>query len=227
METLVLSLMAMVGLSFLLKLTFAARWQLLATMLLVALFVGLSWPWAIEQSRTQIAAWLSDANLMRDTSVLLSLDIALVLAFCWLSVTAPTTPHPRRRWLWKFLGYYPSLLIFPVLFTTLVSCIFALPGFSFPLIAWGLAIVLAIGLPLMVIGLRSLLPEVELRLELLFMLNVLIAVMGIVATVNGGSAVPAVSHVDIYALLGVLGLTFAFALMGYAWWRFRQGKKSL
>lgn len=225
METLVLSLMAMVSLSFVLKLTFAARWQLLATVLLCTLFVGLSWPWAIEQSRTQITAWLSNTALMRDTSVLLTLDVALVLGYCWLSVTAPTTPYRQRQRLWKALGFYPGLLIFPVLFATLVSSIFALPGYDFSMIAWGLAFCLLPLLPLLVVGLRFLLPEKELRLELLFMLNVLIIVMGVIATVHGGSAVPAVSHVDVYALFGVVGITFVFAFAGYGWWRFRQRKR--
>ena len=80
MQTLVLCLMVAVSLSTLLKLSLATlrvRWS---TFALCALFLGLSWPWAVEQSKTQIEAWLANTDLMRDTAVVLSLDVALLLA---------------------------------------------------------------------------------------------------------------------------------------------------
>lgn len=234
MQTLVLCLMVAVSLSTLLKLSLATlrvRWS---TFALCALFLGLSWPWAVEQSKTQIEAWLANTDLMRDTAVVLSLDVALLLAYCWRS-TKVKAPHgtsnsiaPNRytlllRQLWHhFLAIYPGLLIFPVLFSLEVTTIFALPGIDFSLVAWGLAVVVALSLIVVGYGLEYLLPERELRLELLFLLNVLIAILGVIATVNGRTAVASVGNVDLNSLLAVIVLFLFFALIGFVWSRRRS-----
>ena len=93
------------------------------------------------------------------------------------------------RKLWRgLLAIYPGLLIFPVLFSLEVSTIFFLPGVDFALVAWGLAAIVAVAFVALGFGLEFLLPERELRLELLFLLNILIAILGVIATVNGRTA---------------------------------------
>ena len=62
--------------------------------------------------------------------------------------------------------------------------------------------------------LRWLLPEKELRLELLFLANALIAILGIIATVNGRTAVKGIDEVDWGALAGLTILFVAGALVG-------------
>ena len=156
MQTLVLCLMVAVSLSTLLKLSLATlrvRWIIFA---LCALFVGLAWPWAVEQSKTQIEAWLANPDLMRDTAVVLSIDVAFLLAYCWGTTKAPAKPFQQiyvaqnrysvlLRKLWRgLLAIYPGLLIFPVLFSLEVSTIFFLPGVDFALVAWGLAAIVAV-----------------------------------------------------------------------------------
>ena len=222
MQTLVLCLMVAVSLSTLLKLSLATlrvRWS---TFALCALFLGLSWPWAVEQSKTQIEAWLANT------------DVALLLAYCWRSAKVKA-PHGTSRsiapnryalllhQLWHhFLAIYPGLLIFPVLFSLEVTTIFALPGIDFSLVAWGLAIVVALSLIVVGYGLEYLLPERELRLELLFLLNVLIAILGVIATVNGRTAVASVGNVDLNSLLAVIALFLFFAFIGFVWSRRRS-----
>ena len=71
-------------------------------------------------------------------------------------------------------------------------------------------------------GLEYLLPEQELRLELLFLLNVLIAILGVIATVNGRTAVASVGNVDLNSLLAVIALFLFFALIGFVWSRRRS-----
>jgi hypothetical protein len=63
-------------------------------------------------------------------------------------------------------------------------------------------------------GIRYLLPERELRLEILFLCNALAGIIGVVATVNGRTAVTAESDVDWLALAGVLGISLVGALAG-------------
>ncbi len=83
MDTVVLVLMLLIAFNFLLKQTF---WKTVAVGIIatVALFAGLMWPYAIEQSKTQIADWLGNTALMLDTSVLLTIEVSLRWPMpCW------------------------------------------------------------------------------------------------------------------------------------------------
>lgn len=228
MQTLVLCLMVAVSLSTVLKLSLATPRIRIATIALCALFVAVAWPWAVEQSKTQIESWLANTDLMRDTAVVLSFDVAVMLAFCWNSAIPQaqsttdadaSSESSLRQWQKRvtrcILTLYPGLLIVPVLFSLEVTTIFALPGWDFSLVAYLLAAVVGIGLVAFTYGWQLLLPERELRYELLFLLNVLIAILGIIATVNGRTAVAAVGAVDWLALAGVVGFFLVFALIGF------------
>lgn len=163
-----------------------------------SLFVGMTWPLAIEQSKMQIAAWIADQKLMLDMAVLLSIDVALTMLFCVHHVDLKTSEHvSRRKWVFFiFLKYFPGLLVFPVLFSVLVMTIFLLPGVSFQVVAWVLAVVLLVLTPVFTYGLRWLLPERPIRLELLFLVEVLLGLMGIIGTVNGRTAVAGFNSFD-------------------------------
>ena len=218
MQTVVLALMLVVSVSFMLKQSFLSWKWTVGMALVAALWVGLSWPLAIEQSKMQIADWLSNPALMADTAVLLTIEVALQMAFCIVEATygGQTGLSKRRKLLLNVLRYFPSLLFFAVLFSLLVTLIFAMPGVSFPLMAWSLASAVLLLVPAFVWLSRWLLPETDLRLELLFLLNALMAALGIVATVNGRTAVEGFDAVRWDALAGLLGMTFAFAVVGFA-----------
>ena len=215
METVVLVLMILVCFNFMLKQTYRKVYSVLAMSVVCALFVGLVYPYAIEQSKSQITEWLSNAELMLDTSVILTLEVALQMSFCMLAAYMHTAGEVRKRTLWTYrvLRWFPGILIFPVLFSGLVALIFALPGVDFAKVAWGMAGAVAVLIPLGTWFLKWLLPEKDLRLELLFLCNALIAILGVIATVNGQTAVAGISDVDWSALAGLLilvvGGTFA------------------
>jgi hypothetical protein len=193
METVVLILMMMVVFSFVLKISCHSLLGAGAVSGVVALAVGLSWPLAIEQSQTQIADWLQDAPLMKDLSVVLTMDVAMNMAFCVLY--ARRTLHDRLpgslRVALIVLRWMPGLLIFPTMFGVLVSAIFAFTGADFSGVAWSLAGIFLLASVGGSYGLKILLPEVESRLELTFFLNALTAVLGVIATVNGCTVVSA------------------------------------
>ena len=69
METVVFVLMILVCFNFMLKQTYRKLRSVLVISVICALFVGLMWPYAIEQSKTQIADWLAnpDARYLRCT----------------------------------------------------------------------------------------------------------------------------------------------------------------
>lgn len=227
MDTVVLVLMLLTAFNFLLKQTF---WKGLAVGLIAAasaVFAGLMWPYAIEQSKTQIADWLANPALMLDTSVLLTIEVSIQMAYAMLAVhVANAYPvKPRTLLTYRLLRWFPGLLIFPVLFSGLVYLIFAFPGVSFTTIAWSYAALILIAVPAGRWLLLWLLPEKELRLELFFLTNALVAVLGIVATVNGRTSAAGVSEIDFGALAGTAGIAVAGILIGLSWWKLKKTYK--
>ena len=216
MQAVVISLMILVMLSLTLKLGFYRQPSVWIMSALLMLFTGFSWPLAIGQSKSQIADWLSNPALMSDTAILLTIEVALQIAFCVLELGKGHTCLTKKstRLIQKLLHWFPGILFIPVFFSLSVAAIFHWPGVSFPLIAWSLAVAEGLLLPLTVLGMKRLLPEKEARLELLFMLNLLIAGLGIVATVNGRTAVEATDNVEWKALLTILALLLSGGVAG-------------
>lgn len=206
METVVLVMMILVCFNYILKQTYRKIYSVLFSAAVCALFTGSMWPYAIEQSKSQISVWLSDSALMLDAAVVLTLEVAVQMAFCVLAAHIQTSGKVESRtiWAYRILRWFPGVLIFPVLFSLLVSVIFALPGMSFPTVAWSLAGTVLVVLTGGTYGMKRLLSEKEIRLELLFLSNALIAVLGVIATVNGRTAVAGISEVDWTALAGVV-----------------------
>ena len=217
MDTIVLILILLTAFNFLLKQTFWKPIAVGVTAAIAAVFVILVWPYAIEQSKTQIADWLSDNQLMLDTSVVLNLEIVLQMAFCLLAVHVANFSPVKRRMMWAYcvLYWFPGVLIFPVLFFGLTQAIFSFPGVSFKLIAWLFGLFIFVVIPVGRWLVRWLLPEEELRLELFFLTNALVAILGIIATVNGRTAVDGVSDVDWSALTGCIILFLVGAIVGW------------
>lgn len=216
METVVLVMMILVCFNYALKQTNRKIYSVLFSAAVCALFVGLMWPYAIEQSKSQISDWLADSSLMLDVAVILSLEVVIQMAFCILAAHIQTSGKvkPITIWIYRVLRWFPGVLIFPVLFSILVSAIFALPGVSFSLVAWVLAAIVFISIPLGSWILRWLLPEKEIRLELLFLANALIAILGVISTVNGQTAVAGISEVDWSALGGIVVLLIVGLVAG-------------
>lgn len=228
METVVSVIMLLVGFGFLLKQTFRSPRFVALSALVCALFAGLAWPWAVEQSRTQIADRIADPAFMLDVAVVLTLEVVLQMAFCLLAARLRTSGAASHRTvlIHRLLRWFPGVLIFPVLFSLLVAVISSLPGVSFPLAAWSLAGGLLLLLPLGTWGLRLLLPEKEIRLELLFLTHALIAVLGIIATVNGRTAAAGITEIDWRASAGLLLLVTAGAIAGSLRYRLKTNKQT-
>lgn len=216
METVVLVMMILVCFNYILKQTYRKLYSIAFSALVCAVFVGFMWRYAIEQSKSQISDWLADSSLMLDIAVILTLEVAIQMAFCVLAAHIQTSVKvkPITIWIYRLLRWFPGVLIFPVLFSILVAAIFAFPGTSFSLIAWILAVIVLVSILLGSWGLKLLLPEKEIRLELLFLSNALIAILGVIATVNGQTAVAGVSDVDWIALAGVILFVVAGLIFG-------------
>ena len=135
----------------------------------------------------------------------------------------------KSRWLYAFLRFFPGIMIVPTLFALLVETIFVFPGEDFSLIAWTLGGVFCVAILLLTYAIKRLLPETFLRLELLFLCNLLIALLGIVATVNGKTAVVGTDSTNVGALAGTLLLVVVFGAVGMLWqrWHTKRQMKQL
>lgn len=217
METVVVVLMILVSFNFLLKLTYCKLWTVAVVSVLTGLFTGFMWPLAIEQSKTQISDWLSNPSLMLDTSVILTIEVVLQMSYCMLATHLQTSGVVSKRTLffYRCLRLFPGVLIFVVLFSVLVTLIFSFPGMSFSLLSWIMGCGVLILIPLGIWGVKIILPEKEVRLELLFLCNAIVAILGIIATVNGTTAVSGISEIDWGASLGLLLIVVAGTILGW------------
>lgn len=223
MEALISVLMIVICFNFMLKQTYRKLRSVIIIAVVAALFTGLMQPYAIEQSKSQIAEWLADTRLMLDISVILTIEVVIQMAFCMTAAHVMTAGQLRRRTIrmYRLLRWFPGVLIFPVLFYALVTLIFALPGVSFSLIAWGLAAAVLLLIPAGSWFIRRLLPEKDLRLEILFLTNALTAILGIIATVNGRTAVAGVSNIDRSALAAIVVLIVLGTIAGVGMYKLK------
>lgn len=123
------------------------------------------------------------------------------------------------------LNIYPGLLLLPVLYFVLAQLFYALPGVSFNTISYGLAIAVFIFFPLLSWGFTKLLPEEDLRLEILFIVNLIVCMIGLITTVNGETAyAPVEQAFNIKAILFAVALFLVLFIIGFLWNKYKKIK---
>jgi hypothetical protein len=202
-----------------LKLSFWKGWQTVVFGFLCAIFIVSVCPFAILQSKTQLADFLSNTRVMQNMAVWITIESVICFAFCFTSLRK--TP--------VFLNWYPGLLLFPVLFYVLTQIIFSRAGTSFTLIAYLFAAGVWVGLPLLAWCIRRLYPEKEFRLELHFLVSLFVCIIGLITTVDGTVTYSAVNETfNAKALAASATLFFVFFLIGFGWnrikWRIKKNK---
>ena len=206
----------MVCVSFTLKLschTWTGRFALSA---ICAIFIILTYDIAASQSKAQITNWLQQPDLMLDMSVWLTIDVAFQIFFCILAAKAMTENLGRKEKIMiKICLWTPGILIFPVLFAILTELIFTMTGIDFDNIARLMAAVVLVLFPLMAFLMKWLIPESDIRLETLFMVNLIIVALGIVATVNGRTAAVGTNEVKWESLIGFMVIMATGAVSGF------------
>lgn len=217
MEIVVLIILLSVCCGMLLKLTFLPLWGRLLVCIACGLFAGLSWESAAGQSKTEITDWLQNPQLMMDMAVLITVDVFMQVSFCILDAKKIAGERLKKseEVIRSLTLWVPGILIFPTLYALLVEVIFSFSGVDFAMLAWSLALaVIVVGMVVPFIF-TSILPEPDLRLELIFMINAMISLLGVVATVNGRTAVDGGGNVEWKALAGVVLLLLVGVAAGY------------
>ena len=214
--------------NFVLKQTYRKTWMVGAITVVCALFMVFSWQFAIEQSKTQLQDWLNNQHLMLDVAVVLSIEVIIQISYCIMSVHLMNSGKLKMRTLiaYRLLRWFPGILVFPVLFHIETMCMFWLTGIDFAIIAYALAAGIAVLIPVLTWSIKWLIPEKELRLEIFFLTNALVALLGIIATVNGRTAVDGISEVNIDSLLGFAALLVCGGISGFVYYRIKFWKYS-
>lgn len=227
MEIVVIVIMLLVSFSLILKLTYLPAWGRVSICMISALFIGLSWESASGQSKTQISDWLQNPDLMLDMAVLLTVDVFIQIAFCILNTRkiSGETLSKAGNYIHLITLYIPGILVFPALYALLVEVIFSFTGIDFNLLAWSLAFAIFVSGIVLTFAMQWIIPEKDLRLEMIFMINAMIALLGVVATVNGRTAVTGTNTVEWQALLGVVALLLIGATAGFFIFKRNNNKK--
>ena len=225
MEYIILILILFIFINTILKLSYWKWWQSVIFGFICGVFILFIYPIAISQSKTELAAYLNNPKVMQDLAVLVTLESIIYIAFCFMAMQQLYT-RTIRRWV-KLLFWYPGILVFPVLFYVLTNTIFNFPGVDFTTIAYTLAGGVFVLFPLLSIGIKWVLPEKELRLEVQFLISLFVTITGLISTENGNTVYSAVNEPsDIKALSVALGLFLLLFAVGYGWnklkWRFKH-----
>lgn len=217
METVILVLMCVVIFMTLLKFTFLKTWQVAIWTVICTLFIGLTWEYAIQQSKNEIGEWLGNQKLMLDTSVILTIEVLWQMAYCMLSGKLLYGENVSRRtiWIYRILRFFPGILIIPVLFYLQIQMMYLIHGVDFAVISWSLATIVFIAMMGMPFVLRWLLPQKSLRLEVLFLSSSIVLILGIVTTVNGTTNFKGSDPIEWYALFIFCALATVCGIVGY------------
>ena len=114
-----------------------------------------------------------------------------------------------EKWWHKLLKWYPSLLIFPVLFFMQTELIFALPGVEFTTVSYGFAAAVTVLIPALCGLFYYLFPERELRLETHFLVTLFVCIIGLLMTVNGVVTYQAADQPTDWRAVGIALTLFA------------------
>lgn len=216
MEFIISILILFILINSILKVSFWKLWQVMLFGLAGGIFIVLTYPYAIRQSRTQLADYLQNTTALKNMAVIITMESTICFAYC-VAVLKGWFGQQEKWWV-KPLKWYPGLLVFPVLFYLQTELIFHLSGISFPVIAYGFAIAFVFLLPLCCILFRYLLPEKELRLEVHFLVSLFVAFIGLLTTVNGNVTYQAArTSVDWKALSLAFCLFLLFFIIGMVW----------
>lgn len=216
MELIISVLMLFIVMNCVLKVSFWRWWQAALFGVGCGVFVVLTYPYAILQSKTQIADYLRNTVALQDMAVIITIESVICFAYC-VAVLRGWFGQQEKWWV-KPLKWYPSLLIFPVLFYLQTELIFSFSGVSFTVLSYGFAVAVAVLLPLLCVLFRYLLPEKDLRLEVHFLVSLFVCVIGLLTTVNGNVTYQAVEEPTNWKALAVsFGLFLILFLIGMVW----------
>lgn len=207
MELIIIVLMLFVALNCATKLSLWPWPQRFAFSVVVAAFVWWSQRFAVLQSKTQIADLLQNTSALQNMAAIVTVESAVSFGFCsrWLDGVYLS---PACRWWERLLKWYPSLLMFPVMFYILTQTMFMAVGVDFGVTAAVVSVAVLVGLPLLASGVKLLMPDEEGRVELHVLLSCFVCVLGLISTVTGKIVYRAVEEAVNWSMVGLAAVVF-------------------
>lgn len=220
MELIIQTLILFIVINTVLKLSFWQWWQAALFGAVCAAFIVLTCPYAANQSKTQLADYLSNSRILQDMAVLITAESAICFGFCFIALREIW--GRKVKYLGAFLRWYPGLLIFPALFYLQTQLFFGLPGVDFNVISYAMAGGVFLLLPLLAKAMRYLLEEKELRLEVFFLVSLFICIIGLISTVNGNVTYAATKEPLNVKAIALSTLLFAASfVIGFLWNKYK------
>ncbi|AYM99149.1 hypothetical protein [Chryseobacterium sp. 3008163] len=192
----------------LLKLSFWKFWQILVMAILAGGFLFFVYPFAIEQSQVKMKEYLQNTEILSNIAILVTLESAICLSFCFTALLEYMNGK-QSKWN-SVLKFYPGLLIFPVLLYLLTQSFFTFTGFDFEVLSMLFAVIVIVLIIGLSFGIRYLVPEKDLRLEIHFLMSLFVAILGLIVTTSGKMVYVAVDEPLNFQRLG-----FTFGLFGF------------
>ena len=229
MEILVFILMMLVVLNCAMKTSLWTFGPRLAFSLLLGAFAYWSIDYAVMQSKTQIDNWLHREDVLQDMAIIVTLESAIGVMYCFSCFT-DDVKRPRRRFIRLLLHAYPSLLVFPVVFYGLTKLLFLQAGMDFSTTSLIYAIaVMALSLLCAALA-RWLLPPKDLRIEAHLWLTVMVCVLSLLLTQNGEiiyhSNVRAVDWTSVALTMAAAAIVMGVGFIGSKLkWKSKNNKK--
>ncbi|GIZ16424.1 hypothetical protein [Capnocytophaga catalasegens] len=215
MEILIYILIISIFINTILKISFwKIKFQVLFA-LFVAIFILYTYPIATEQSQIELSQWLEDGKVLSKIAILTTIEAFLYINFCFLSLKNAYSSLKGKMFL--FLKIYAGLLVFPASFYVVTQSMFLFTGVDFLYIALGIALVVLVILPILGYGMRLLLPEEEVRLEVLLLVSIILTFLGLISTANGNIVyVPKEKSIDFQSILYIIGVFALLFCIGFA-----------
>lgn len=224
MEYIIAVLILFILLNDMLKLSFWRWWQVALFSAILGVFVLVVTPYAAEQSKSELSSWLNNHKIMQNVAVLITIESVIIFGFAFMQLRQALGTKVKKH-LMLPLAVYPGLLLIPILYFVLAQLFFALPGVSFSTVAYVLAISVFILFPLFSWGFTKILPEEELRLEVMFIVNLFVCIIGLITTVNGETTYAQVEQsFNIKAILSAIFLFLLLFIIGFVWKKYRKIK---
>lgn len=184
MEIILYVLMLFILLNCAFKLSLWQWWQRGIFSLVLGGFAFWSMKYAMLQSKTQLEDYLQNTVALQNMAIIVTIESVFCFGFAILYFQG-AYEQEKTKWAAKLLYWYPSLLMFPVMFYVLTQTLFTFVGMDFTVTALVFSVGAFIVVPLLAEGAKILLPDETSRVEIQLLLTCFICVLGLLSTENG------------------------------------------
>lgn len=220
MEVIVQLLMLLVCWMTSLKLSHSPRWFVWLYALCLGLFVFLNADLASSQTKDDVVSYIEQHSLREYITILVTIEAMVMIAFAFLGFRRQVYEGKQVSVVGKslrlFLQFCPPVLMLPTIFYLHTTLLFYWTGVDFHTLSLYLATIVLLFCSLSPSLIRYLLPEQDIRLELLFLSSLLVFILGLIITIDTQLIYKAPKYVfpfkEVCLSLGLL--VFCFAL-GY------------